>query len=94
VFGWRWLVELSLRSRQILDRRLLRRSGVKAAERKLKRIVDKSRKMERLLKDSFSMDSGGRGRRKEKQKIRGRLGKKKDTTTIPRQWRQKACWVF
>jgi len=27
-------------------------------------------------------------------KIQGRLGKKKGTTTVPRQRRQKACWVF
>jgi hypothetical protein len=37
VFGWWWLVELALRSREALDRRLLLGSGVKTAERKLKR---------------------------------------------------------
>ena len=59
-------------------------SGVKVADKKLKMIRDKSRRVEKLLRDNFSMDSRGQGRRKEKQKIRGRLGKKKDTATIPR----------
>ena len=69
-------------------------AGVKIAGRKLKMIRDKSHRVEKLLKDSSSMGSGGQGRRKEKQRIQGRLGSKKDTTTVPRQWRQKACWVF
>ena len=69
-------------------------AGVKIAERKLKMIRDKSRRVEKLLKDSSSMGSGGQGRREEKQRIRGRLGSKKNTATIPRQRRQKACWVF
>ena len=69
-------------------------AGVKIAERKLKMIWDKSRGIEKLLKDSSSMGSGGQGRRKEKQRIQGRLGSKKDTATVPRQRRQKACWVF
>ena len=69
-------------------------AGAKIAGRKLKMIRDKSRGVEKLLKDSFSMDSGGQGRRKEKQSLQGRLGSKKDTATVPRQWRQKACWVF
>ena len=69
-------------------------AGVKIAGRKLKMIRDKSRRVEKLLKDSSSMGSGGQGRRKEKQKIRGRLGSKKDTATVPRQRPQKACWVF
>ena len=43
--------------------------GVKIAGRKLKMIRDKSRGVEKLLKDSFSMDSGGQDRRKEKKKI-------------------------
>ena len=68
--------------------------GVEVAERKLKMIQNKFRRIEKLLKDSFSMGNGGKGRRKEKEKIRGRLGKKKDTATVPRQRRQKACWVF
>ena len=32
--------------------------GVKIARRKLKKILGKSRRVEKLLKDSFSMDSG------------------------------------
>jgi hypothetical protein len=43
--------------------------GVKIVERKLKRIVNKSLRIERLLKDGFSMGSRGEGTRKEKQKI-------------------------
>ena len=66
--------------------------NIEVAERKLKMIQNKFYRTEKLLKDSFPMDSGGR--RKEKEKIRGRLGTKKDTATVPRQRRQKACWVF
>ena len=69
-------------------------AGVKIEERKLKMIRDKSRRVEKLLKDSSSMGSGGQGRRKEKQRILQRLGSKKDTATVPRQRCQKACWVF
>ena len=69
-------------------------AGVKIAGRKLKMIRDKTRRVEKLLKDSSSMGSGGQGRRKEKQMVQGRLGSKKDTATVPRQRRQKACWVF
>ena len=43
-------------------------AGAKIAGRKLKIIRDKSRRVEKLLKDSSSMDSGGQGRRKEKGK--------------------------
>ena len=68
--------------------------GVKIVGRKLKMIRDKSRRVEKLLKDSSSMGSGGQGRRKEKQRIQGRLGSKKDTSTVPWQQCQKACWVF
>ena len=46
-------------------------AGVKIAERKLKGVVNTSIRIERLLKDSFSMGSGGRGRIKENEKIRG-----------------------
>ena len=46
-------------------------AGVEVAERKLKMIRNKFRRIEKLLKDSFPMDSGGEGRRKEKQRIRG-----------------------
>ena len=69
-------------------------AGVKIAERKLKMIWNKFRRIEKLFKDSFSLDSGGKGGRKEKQRIRGRLGSKKDTSTVLRQRRQRACWVF
>ena len=68
--------------------------GVEVAERKLKMIRNKFHRIEKLLKDSFPMDSGGEGRRKEKENIRGRLGMKKDTATVLQQRRQKACWVF
>ena len=69
--------------------------GVKVAGMKNKKMIrNNSHKIEKILKDSFPMDSGGQGRRKEKEKIRGRLGTKKDTATVPRQRRQKACWVF
>ena len=61
--------------------------GVKVAGRKLKMIQNKFRRIEKLLKDSFPMDSGGEGRRKEKKEIRGRLGTKKDTAAVPRQRR-------
>ena len=44
-------------------------AGVKIAERKLKMIRDKSRGVEKLLKDCSSMGSRGQGRRKEKQRI-------------------------
>ena len=69
-------------------------AGVKIAGRKLKMIRDKSRRVEKLLKDSSSMGSRSQDRRKEKQRIRGRLGSKKDTATVPRQRHQKAYWVF
>ena len=41
-------------------------AGVKIAGRKLKMIWNKFRRIEKLFKDSFSLDSGGQGRRKEK----------------------------
>ena len=69
-------------------------AGVQIAGRKLKMIRYKSCRVEKLLKDNISMDSRGQGRRKEKQRIQGQLGSKKDTATVPRQRRQKACWVF
>ena len=90
----RWLRELARRSRKVSDRRLLHGSGVEVAERKLKMIRNKFRRIEKLFKDNFSMDSGGQGRIKKEKKIRGRLGLKKDRATVPRQRRQKACWVF
>ena len=69
-------------------------AGVKIADRKVKMIWDKSGRVEKLLKDNISMDSRGQGRRKEKQRIQGQLGSKKDTATVPQQRCQKACWVF
>ena len=42
--------------------------GVKIAERKLKRMVNTSLRIERLLKDGFSMGGKGRGRIKENEK--------------------------
>ena len=39
-------------------------AGVKIAERKLKMIQNKFRRIEKLFKDIFSLDSGGQGRRK------------------------------
>jgi hypothetical protein len=62
-------------------------AGVEVAERKLKMIRNKFRRIEKLLKDSFPMDSRGEGRRKEKEKIRGRLESKKDTAIVPWQRR-------
>ena len=43
-------------------------AGVKIVERKLKRMVNTSLRIERLLKDSFSMGSRGRGRNQGKRK--------------------------
>ena len=69
-------------------------AGVKVVGMKNKKMIrNNSHKIEKILKDSFPMDSGGQGRRKEKEEMRG-LGKKKDTTTIPQKQCQKACWVF
>ena len=42
-------------------------AGVEVAERKLKMIWNKFHRIEKLLKDSFPMDSGVEGRRKEKE---------------------------
>ena len=44
-------------------------AGVEVAKIKLKMIRNKFRRIEKLLKDSFPMDSDGEGRRKEKEKI-------------------------
>ena len=44
-------------------------AGVEVADRKSKMIRNEFRRIEKLLKDSFPMDSGGEGRRKEKEKI-------------------------
>ena len=90
----RWLKELTRRSRKVSDTRLLCGSGIEVVERKLKMIRNKFHRIEKLFKDNISMDSGGQGRIKKDKKIRGRLGTKKDTSTVPRQRCQKACWVF
>ena len=57
----RWLKELTRRSRKVSDTRLVRGSGIEVVERKLKMIRNKFRRIEKLLKDSFPMDSGGEG---------------------------------
>ena len=44
-------------------------AGVEVVERKLKMISNKFCRIEKLLKDSFSMDNRGKGRSKEKEKI-------------------------
>ena len=44
-------------------------AGVKIADRKVKMIQDKSRLVEKLLKDSSSVGSGGQDRSKGKKKI-------------------------
>ena len=59
-------------------------SGVKIVERKLKRMVNTSHRIEKLLKDSFSMGSRGRGRRKEKEKIRGQAESIDNVAIVPR----------
>ena len=46
-------------------------AGVKVGERKLKMIQNKFRRIEKLLKDSVPIGNGSKGRRKEKEKIRG-----------------------
>ena len=43
-------------------------AGVKIAEGKLRMIRNEFRRVEKLFKDSSSMDSGGQGRRKKKGK--------------------------
>ena len=53
-----------LRSRKVVDRRLLCGSGGKIRRKKRKKMVNTSLMIERLLKDSFSMGSRGQGRRK------------------------------
>jgi hypothetical protein len=48
------------------------------------------KKMEKYI----SKGNRGRGRRKRRRYIRGPLGSKMDTTTVPRQQRQKCLLVF
>ena len=50
-----------------MDRRLLRDSGGKDSRKKIKKYGEYIW-IDRILKDSFSMGSGGRGRRKENEK--------------------------
>ena len=45
-------------------------AGVKIAGRKLKMIRNEFCRIEKHFKDSFSLDSGGQGRRKEKKRKR------------------------
>ena len=61
--------------------------GVKIAERKLKRMVNTSHRIEKLLKDSFSMGSGGKGRRKEKEKDTRKTESEDNVATVPQQRR-------
>jgi hypothetical protein len=61
-------------------------AGVKIVERKLKRIVNKSFRIERLLKDGFSMGSGSEGRRKAKDTRRTRYEERysnRSPATVP-----------
>jgi len=58
-------------------------AGVKIVGRKLKMIRDKSRGVEKLLKDSFSMDSGGQGRRKESKRYEDDLVRRKIQQPFP-----------
>ena len=69
-------------------------SGVKIEEIKLKRMVNTSHRIEKLLKDSFPMGSGGKGRRKENEKDTRTTESVDNVATILRQRRQKACWYF
>ena len=45
-------------------------------------------------KDNCSMGSGGKGRRKEKEKDTRMTESEDNVAAVPRQWRQKACWYF
>ena len=69
-------------------------SGVKIAERKLKRMVNTSLRIEKLLKDSSPMGSGGKGRRKENKKDMRTTESVDNVATVSRQRRQKVCWYF
>ena len=69
-------------------------AGVEVAETKLKMIQNKFRRIEKLLKDSFPMDSGREDRWKEKEKIRGRLGSKKIQQQFPGNGARKLIGYF
>ena len=45
-------------------------------------------------KDSYSMGSGGKGRRKENQRDTRTTESEDNVAAAPRQRRQKACWYF
>ena len=45
-------------------------------------------------KDSGSMGSGGKGRRKENEKDTRMTESEDNVVAVPRQRRQKACWYF
>ena len=45
-------------------------------------------------KDSFSLGSRGKGRRKEKEKDTRATESEDNVAVVPRQRRQKACWYF
>ena len=45
-------------------------------------------------KDSCSMGSGGKGRRKENEKDTRTTESEDNVAAVPRQRRQKACWYF
>ena len=65
--------------------------GVKIAERQSKGMVNTSRKIEKLFKDSFPMGSRGRGRIKENEKDMRMTEFVDNVAAVLRQWRQKAC---
>ena len=69
-------------------------AGVKIAGRKLKMIQDKSRRVEKLLKDSSSMGSGGQGRRKEKQRYEDDYVRRKIQQPFPSNGARKLVGYF
>ena len=68
--------------------------GVKIAGRKLKMIRDKSRGVEKLLKDISSMGSGGQGRRKEKQRYEDDYVRRKIQQPFPGNGARKLVGYF
>ena len=50
-------------------------------------IQNKFRRIEKLFKDNFYMDSGGKGRRKEKEKDTRKTESEDNVATVPRQRR-------
>ena len=49
---------------------------------------------EESKRDSCSMDNGGKGRSKEKEKDTRMTESADNVAAVPRQWHQKACWYF